>query len=152
MLVGGFGAVSQVDASQAIENCIRAGRDIESCAHLEEGNGLSKPSTPSRNPLTCDFGGDDATVQHLIGYIICLINFSIIPLIFALALVMFLWGVVQFVINTSDEAKKAKGREFMLWGIIALAVMLSVWGLVNILSNTFDIDPTFIPQVKSPTS
>lgn len=76
-----------------------------------------------------------------------MINYSVIPLIFALAVVMFVWGVVQYVINSDEEAKKAKGRQFMIWGIIALAVMLSVWGLVKILGNTFNIDYV-VPQVK----
>jgi len=74
----------------------------------------------------------------------------VIPLIFALAVAMFVWGVVQFVINSSEEAKKEKGKQFMVWGIIALTVMVCVWGLVAILGNTFGVNTGFIPQVKSP--
>ena len=84
----------------------------------------------------------------LFNYVTCLISNSVIPLIFALAVVMFVWGVVQYVINSEEEAKKAKGRQFMLWGIIALAVMVSIWGLVSILGNTFSISNT-IPQVNT---
>ncbi len=86
--------------------------------------------------------------QMLISYVTCLISKSVIPLIFALAMVMFVWGVVQFVINNGEEAKKAKGKEFMVWGIIGLTVMVCVWGLVAILGNTFDINTNFVPQVK----
>lgn len=86
--------------------------------------------------------------QDLLGYAVCIISNSVIPLIFALALVMFIWGVVQYVINSSEEAKKEKGRQFMLWGIIALAVMVSVWGLVHILTNTFGIK-NVIPQLQT---
>lgn len=85
--------------------------------------------------------------QDLVYFVICLINRAIIPLIFALAIVSFVWGVVQYVINSSDEAKKSKGRDFMIWGIIALAVMVSVWGLVRIVGNTFGIQYA-IPQVR----
>ena len=55
---------------------------------------------------------------------------------------------MQFVINDSEESKKAKGRNFMIWGIIALAVMVSVWGLVGILENTFGIN-NVLPTLKS---
>jgi hypothetical protein len=79
-------------------------------------------------------------------FVTCLISNSVIPLILTLAVVVFIWGVVQYVINTDDEAKKAKGRQFMIWGIIGLAVMVSVWGLVSILGNTFHI-ANVIPQV-----
>ncbi|MEI8270302.1 MAG: hypothetical protein WCG45_02950 [bacterium] len=84
----------------------------------------------------------------LINYVTCIIGKSVIPLIFALAIASFVWGVVQYVINNDEEGKRAKGRDFMIWGIIALAVMVSVWGLVQIFGDTFNIDTNFIPQVK----
>ncbi|SRR3989339_20691 len=86
-------------------------------------------------------------LQDLLLYLTCIIGRSVVPLIFALALVMFIWGVVQYVINSDEEAKKEKGRQFMIWGIIALTVMFSVWGLVRILGNTFGIDYA-VPQVR----
>lgn len=96
---------------------------------------------------TCTLEGSPK-LKDLLCYTTRIINNSIIPLIFSISVLMFVWGVVQYVINSSDEAKKDKGREFMLWGIIALAVMVSVWGLVSILGNTFGIDAGVIPQVK----
>jgi len=65
---------------------------------------------------------------------------------------MFVWGVVQFVLNSDEEVKKEKGRQFMLWGIIALTVMISVWGLVAILGDTFKIKTNVLPQVQPPTT
>ena len=116
--------------------------------------GLSGTSAPTLVPLTgasatCSLAGNPK-FQDLLCYITRIINDSVIPLIFALAVVMFIWGVVQFVINSSEEAKKEKGRQFMIWGIIALTVMVSVWGLVAILGKTFSVDTRVIPQVKSP--
>lgn len=96
----------------------------------------------------CSDLSNTSKISDVLNYFTCIIGKSIIPLIFALAVAMFVWGVVQFVINSSEEAKKEKGRQFMIWGIIALTVMVSVWGLVAILGNTFGIDTNFIPQVK----
>lgn len=87
----------------------------------------------------CSFSSTGAKIGDLLKYVTCIIANSVIPLIFALAVVIFIWGVVQYVINTDEEAKRAKGRQFMIWGIIALTVMVSVWGLVAILRNTFGI-------------
>jgi hypothetical protein len=90
--------------------------------------------------------------QGVLGYITCIINSSIIPLIFALAVVMFIWGAVNFfIINADEEAKREQGKQFMIWGILALTVMLSVWGLVAILGSTFGINTSILPQVKPPT-
>lgn len=85
--------------------------------------------------------------QDLIAYATCILSNAIIPLIFALATVLFVWGVVKYVINNDEQAKKEEGRQFMLWGIIALSVMVSVWGIVKIVGNTFGIEYV-IPQVK----
>jgi Na+/proline symporter len=113
--------------------------------------GQPTTTTSSGSSFLACYLGSNPKFQNLLGYITCIINMSVIPLIFALAVVMFVWGVVQFVINSDEEAKKAKGKQFMIWGIIALAVMVSVWGLVSILGNTFGIK-TIIPQVAVPKS
>jgi len=94
-------------------------------------------------------------VQTFLGFFTCIINNSIIPLIFAVAIVMFIWGVVQFfILNSDEEAKRAQGKQFMIWGVIALAVMLSVWGLVAILGTTFGLNKagSILPGVHPPTS
>ncbi|MEK7105044.1 MAG: hypothetical protein AAB868_03315 [Patescibacteria group bacterium] len=85
--------------------------------------------------------------QDLVSYVGCIISGSVIPLIITLALAMFIWGVIQYVINDQEEAKKAKGKEFMIWGIIGLTVMFGVWGLVKIVGTTFNIEYV-IPQLK----
>ena len=98
---------------------------------------------------TCTIG---ATFQGVLSYVTCIINSSIIPLIFALAMVMFVWGVVNFfILNADDAEKRSKGKQFMIWGIVALAVMLSVWGLVNVLRATFNLGTdSILPQVHPP--
>lgn len=83
----------------------------------------------------------------LFQYASCIISKAVIPLIMSLALAMFIWGVVQFVINSDEESKKAKGKQFMIWGIIAFTVMISIWGLVKIVGTTFGIEYA-IPQVR----
>ncbi|MCC6323639.1 hypothetical protein IT400_02500 [Candidatus Nomurabacteria bacterium] len=87
----------------------------------------------------------------ILDYGTCLIVQSIVPLLFALAIVGFIWGVIQMVINPEDAEKRKQGKQFMVWGIIALFVMVSVWWLVQIVSNTFGINP-IVPQLSIPRS
>lgn len=91
----------------------------------------------------CNFVAN-AKLGDLFSYISCIIVKSVIPLIFAMAVAMFLWGVVQFVIKDSEEAKD-KGRQLMVWGIIGLTVMVGVWGLVGIVGRTFNLNTSVIP-------
>ncbi len=67
---------------------------------------------------------------------ICLLTRYVVPFLFALALVMFLIGVLQYVAGGDNEEKREAGRNMMVFGIIALFVMISVWGLVKILHST----------------
>ncbi|HPS21297.1 MAG TPA: pilin [Candidatus Paceibacterota bacterium] len=95
---------------------------------------------------------NNPVLKDLINYATCLLSKSIVPLIFGAAMVLFIWGVVQYVIGTDDETKKKKGKTFMIWGLVSLAVMTSVWGLVRILGNTFGVNTTVIPQLNTQKS
>jgi len=112
-------------------------------------NDLVTPLQSTNQAALCRFVSG-SNLQQLLMYVTCIISSSVIPLIFTLAVAMFVWGVVQYVINSNEEAKKEKGKQFMIWGIIALTVMISVWGLVGILGKTFGINTSLIPQVKVP--
>ena len=75
--------------------------------------------------------------------IVGLLNTVVAPVIFALAFLVFVYGVVSyFFLHGGEESKREEGRMFVLWGIIGMVVMFSVWGLVNILLSTLGIAPT----------
>ncbi len=70
-------------------------------------------------------------------FIINTINNVIVPVLFAIAFIVFLWGAFQtFIVGAQSEEVKEKGKNHMLWGLIGFFVMVSVWGLVNILTGT----------------
>jgi hypothetical protein len=76
---------------------------------------------------------------------------AVIPVLIGLALLGFMWGILQYVFG-----KKEDGKNFMIWGIIALFVMTSVWGLVSILRSTIlpnsqsnTLDRSDIPTVPA---
>ncbi len=74
------------------------------------------------------------TLADVVSHVIGLIN-TIIPVLFTLALVLFMWTAVRYVTQASEGGGEVRGQ--LLWGIIALFVILSIWGLVNILCYTF---------------
>lgn len=64
---------------------------------------------------------------------------TLLPIVVAIALLYFLYGLLKYVMSGGDEAKRAEARNVMLWGIIALFVMVSIWGLVAFLANSLGI-------------
>jgi len=67
-----------------------------------------------------------------------LINLAI-PIIIALAVLYFFWGLATFILNAGNEDKRSEGRQIMIYGIIALFVMVSVFGLIRLLQETFGL-------------
>lgn len=125
----GGGSPGSVDGSRGIANG-SSSRTIDSGT---TATGLVCPT--SLNTLT-DF----------INSLTCFAGKSLVPLVFAIALLVFVYGVVKFVIAAKDSHDREEGRMFMIYGIIALFVMVSVWGLVAVLANTFNVGSSFPPQ------
>lgn len=80
-------------------------------------------------------------LKTIIGNIIGLVNYAI-PVLIAVALAIFLWGVVRFVYKTGDAHGKEADKEIFVWGLIALFVLVSVWGLVGLMCTSFFDNPS----------
>jgi hypothetical protein len=69
------------------------------------------------------------------------IDMFLIPVLFSLALVLFLFGVFRyFLASGGNEEKRKEGKTFIMWGILAMAVMVAVWGLVNFVVSSLGLD------------
>ena len=77
------------------------------------------------------------SIQDFIGYISVFINNTLIPLILAIALVVFLWNVTRFFIlgGTSDESR-AKAKQLAIYSIAAFVIIISIWAIVNLIVSS----------------
>lgn len=82
-------------------------------------------------------------VSYLQGYsnnITGVINYVLVPVLMAIAFIVFLWGVYKyFILGAADEKNRTDGRQFTLWGVIGFVVILSLWGIVNIFMSTLGL-------------
>ena len=70
------------------------------------------------------------------------INTVIVPIIFVLAFLIFVWGMVKyFFIHGDSETSREEGRYFAVWGVIGMVILFAIWGIVNILLSTLGITP-----------
>ena len=70
-------------------------------------------------------------------FIISTVNNVLVPSLFAVAFIFFLYGAFQtFIVGANNDEAKEKGKNLMLYGLIGFFVMVSVWGLVNILTGS----------------
>ena len=99
------------------------------------------------------------TIPTMLQSVTRFIGGVLIPLIFAVAFVAFIWGLfLYFIAGGADEEKRAQGKQLAIWGVVGFFVMVSVWGLVNVIRGTFNLDnqvpnlPGFTPgQGGAPT-
>jgi len=64
---------------------------------------------------------------------------SLIPILIALAVIYFFWGLITFIRAAGDDKKRTEGKNQMLWGIIAIAVMVSIFGIIAWLQGTLGV-------------
>ena len=78
------------------------------------------------------FGGIDTFLQNVSTFI----NNILIPLVFAIALLVFIYGVFDyFILGGADEPKREEGRKLMLYAIVGFVVMISIFGIVNLIAT-----------------
>jgi hypothetical protein len=82
-------------------------------------------------------GGKIENLTTLINFFTCTIMNAVIPLLIALSVAGFVYGIMKFFLNPDNEEKRKAGKGFMLWGLITLFVIVTLWGVVAIFSSTF---------------
>jgi len=109
--------------------------------------GSTNTSTTGSSAPACSslFGGNISTLKDIIDYATCLISRSVIPLLFVLAIAMFVWGVVQYFLNPNNAKDRETARKYIIWALIGMFVLVSISGLVQILRVTFGVTGSPIP-------
>ena len=64
------------------------------------------------------------------------IVYPIIELLFGLAVIYFVYGVMKMVIHGDDEEARSSGKQSILWGTVGMFIMVSAWGIIYLISNT----------------
>ena len=61
---------------------------------------------------------------------------------FAIALVYFLYGLLDFLMNAEDEEKRTTGKAHMLWGTVGMTIMLGVWSILSFVLTSIGVKDT----------
>jgi hypothetical protein len=80
------------------------------------------------------------TGQNLRGLIVMtgdILN-MLIPIIIALTLLIFFWGLFNYVRAAGGKGSD-NGKKVMIAGIVALFIMVSIWGIIRLVQNTLGV-------------
>jgi len=81
------------------------------------------------------------TVDSIIHGIARNIFDPLIGILFALALVFFLWGIVMFIFQADDDNARTQGKSHMVWGLVGMFIMVSVYGILRLITSAFGLPP-----------
>jgi hypothetical protein len=71
--------------------------------------------------------------MSLLNRIITEILNPLIGLMFAVAIAVFIWGIVEFIWNADNEQKRDQGKRHIAWGLFGLLIMATVAGIIEII-------------------
>jgi uncharacterized membrane protein YidH (DUF202 family) len=91
--------------------------------------------------------GKDA--QFLLQKAVTVIVNPIITLFFMAAIVLFVYGIFQFIRNTENEDKRNEGKRHMLVSVIGLLIIIASFAIVNLISDQFGIRQSINNNVNS---
>lgn len=73
----------------------------------------------------------------------------IIPLLGAVAFLLFIYGVARFIRSSGSEKELKDSKNIIIWGIVGLFVLMSVWGIISFMKSELGFGSgVIIPQIK----
>ena len=62
--------------------------------------------------------------------------YPLIGLLFAVATIVFVYGVLQLVLKSADAEDRDSAKKSILYGVFGMFIMVSAWGIIYLISNT----------------
>lgn len=76
-------------------------------------------------------------LKGLVNYLVDFLKTSVLWLIFAAAVIFFLWNILNY-LRKPDKVQES--GKYILWGLIALTVMFTLYSLISLLAQTLNFD------------
>jgi hypothetical protein len=69
----------------------------------------------------------------------------LILLAFAIAFLVFFWGIFQFISSQTADVQREEGKRKIFWGLFGIFIMISAYGLIRLVLGTFGINTSLYP-------
>ncbi|MEX2369193.1 MAG: hypothetical protein WD552_02245 [Candidatus Paceibacterota bacterium] len=61
---------------------------------------------------------------------------TLVPILTSLALLLFFWGLVEYVTKAGSGAEVEASKQRMTWGVVGVFVIVAIWGIVAFVGNS----------------
>ena len=69
----------------------------------------------------------------------------LITLAFAIAFLIFVVGIIQFIGSETADAGREQGKKRIFYGLLGMFIMFSAYGLIHLVLSTFGISSPGYP-------
>lgn len=69
----------------------------------------------------------------------------IIVLLFSIAFVVFMYGIVKLINNAADDKTRDDSKRAVMYGVIGMFVMVSAFGIIRVVLSIFGIEADIYP-------
>ena len=77
-----------------------------------------------------------STFCSVVQSLVSLINLTI-GVLATLAVVLFFWGLVRYIRESSDSHGHSEAKERIIWSLISLFILFSIWGILALMTVAF---------------
>lgn len=88
-------------------------------------------------PILASAQSYSSDLKGLVDYLVDFLKTSVLWLIFAMAVIFFLWNVMNY-LRKPDKVQDS--GKYILWGLLALTVMFTLYSLVGLFADTFNLN------------
>ena len=82
-----------------------------------------------------------ATLITYITAVTAAIEVFLLPVLFALATLFFLFGVFRyFIVPSASNEDHEQARRYIIWGLAGLVTLFIFWGIINLILQILGID------------
>ncbi|MBX4210525.1 hypothetical protein KW783_00945 [Candidatus Parcubacteria bacterium] len=79
------------------------------------------------------------SIGELIGRINQYVLNPVILVLFAVATLIFLWGIFQFIAKVQSDSDRETGKRHIMWGLVGMFIMISVFGIIKVILDTIGV-------------
>ncbi|MCK9352133.1 MAG: hypothetical protein WCT49_02785 [Candidatus Paceibacterota bacterium] len=63
-----------------------------------------------------------------------------IAVLFVVATVYFLIGLIRYFLPQGSDSDRQTGQRHMVWGLVGMFIMITVFGIMKLIVNTFGVN------------
>jgi hypothetical protein len=81
----------------------------------------------------------NSSLNASLANIVSVIAVPIVEFVFALAVLIFVWGAAGLLIYRENPEKRSESQRHILWGVLGMFIMVGAYGIIRLIASTIGV-------------